>query len=105
MAGRTALLNANVVYPVGLRDLLPRPADCYLFAPLWNADIHAEWTGRLLAGRPDIDAAVLDRTREVMDGHFPDAVATGYVVIAATLDLPDPDDRHVLAAAIHGGAT
>ena len=41
MVGRTALLNANVVYPVGLRDLLPRPTDCYLFAPLWNADIYA----------------------------------------------------------------
>ena len=58
----------------------------------------------LLADRPDIDASVLDRTREVMDRHFPDAVVTGYEAVAAGLDLPDPSDRHVLATAIHGGA-
>ena len=104
MAGPTALLDANVLYPAGLRDLLLRLADRYLFAPVWSADIHAEWMRSLLADRPDIDAGVLDRTRDVMDGHFPDAVVTGHESIAAGLDLPDPGDRHVLAAAIHGGA-
>lgn len=100
----TALLDANVLYPAGLRDLLLRLADRYLYAPLWSADIHEEWMRSLLADRPDIDAGVLDRTRAVMDAHFPDAVVTGYEAIAATLDLPDPDDRHVLAAAIQGSA-
>ncbi len=104
MAPPTALLDANVLYPAGLRDLLLRLADRYLYAPLWTADIHAEWMSSLLADRPDIDASVLERTRAVMDGHFPDAVVTGYETLAATLDLPDPGDRHVLAAAIHGGA-
>ncbi len=97
----TALLDANVLYPAGLRDLLLRLADRYLYAPLWSADIHAEWMRSLLVDRPDIDPAVLERTRAVMDGHFPDAVVTGYGAIAA-LDLPDPGDRHVLAAAIQG---
>lgn len=100
----TALLDANVLYPAGLRDLLLRLADRYLHAPLWSAGIHEEWTRSLLADRPDIEAGVLERTREVMDGHFPDAVVTGYEALAATLDLPDADDRHVLAAAILGGA-
>ena len=100
----TALLDANILYPAGLRDLLLRLADGYLHAPLWSADIHAEWMRSLRADRPDIDDGVLDKTRAVMDGHFPDAVVTGYETIAATLDLPDADDRHVLAAAIHGGA-
>ena len=104
MARLTALLDANVLYPAGLRDLLLRLADRYLYAPLWSADIHAEWMSSLLADRTDIDAGVLDRTRAVMDGHFPDAIVTGYEILAAELDLPDPDDRHVLAAAIHGGA-
>ena len=104
MARLTALLDANVLYPAGLRDLLLRLADRYLFAPLWSADIHAEWTSNLLADRPDIDSNVLDRTRAVMEQHFPDALVTGYEVLAAELDLPDPDDRHVLAAAINGKA-
>ncbi len=104
MISPTALLDANVLYPAGLRDLLLRLADRHLYAPLWSAGIHVEWMRSLLADRPDIEAAVLDRTRAVMDGHFPDAVVAGYEAIAAELNMPDPDDRHVLAAAIHGGA-
>ena len=104
MAPLTALLDANVLYPAGLRDLLLRLADRYLYAPLWSTDIHAEWMSSLLADRPDIAPGVLDRTRTIMDEQFPDAVVTDYRTLAAGLDLPDPDDRHVLAAAITGGA-
>ena len=98
------MLDADVLYPAGLRDLLLRLADRYLFTPLWSADIHAEWMRSLLADRPDLDAAVLERTRSVMDGHFPEAVVTGHRALVGDLDLPDPDDRHVLAAAIEGRA-
>ena len=98
----TALLDANVLYPAGLRDFLLRLADQYLYAPLWSADIHAEWIGSVLADRPDLTADVLERTRAVMDRHFPNAIVTGYS--AAGLDLPDAGDLHVLAAAIEGGA-
>ena len=99
-----ALLDANVLYPAGLRDLLLRLADRNLFAPLWSPDIHAEWTRNLLADRPDIDSAVLERTRSIMDRHFPDALVTGFDNLVSEIDLPDPDDHHVLAAAIHGRA-
>ncbi len=100
----TALLDADVLYPAGLRDVLLRLADRYLYAPLWSADIHAEWMRSLLRDRPDLDAALLERTRGVMDEHFPEAAVTGYAPLAAELDLPDPGDRHVLAAAIRGQA-
>ncbi len=73
--------------------MLLRLADRTLYAPLWSADIHEEWMRSLLADRPDIEAGVLERIRAVMDGHFPDAVVTGYEAIIATLDLPDPDYR------------
>ena len=33
----TALLDANVLYPAGLRDFLLRLADQYLYRPLWTA--------------------------------------------------------------------
>ena len=100
----TALLDANVLYSAGLRDFLLRLADQYLYAPLWSADIHAEWIGNILSDRPDLTADMLERTRSVMDRHFPDAVVTEYLVRAAGLDLPDAGDIHVLAAAIEGGA-
>ena len=104
MARLTALLDANVLYPAGLRDFLLRLADRYLYTPLWSADIHAEWMRNLLVDRPDLSGDMLERTRAVMDGHFPEAVVTGYEAVAAGLDLPDAGDRHVLAAAIHGRA-
>ena len=104
MALPTALLDANVLYPAGLRDFLLRLADQYLYAPRWSVDIHAEWIRSILADRPDLTVDVLERTSTVMDRHFPDAVVTGYSARAAGLDLPDPDDIHVLAAAIEAGA-
>jgi len=59
---------------------------------LWSPDIHAEWIRSVLADRPDLTADVLERTRAVMDRHFPDAVVTKYLVRAAGLDLPDAGD-------------
>ena len=44
------------------------------------------------------------RCRRLMDLHVPDCLVTGYEPLIPTLTLPDADDRHVLAAAIHGGA-
>jgi hypothetical protein len=40
----------------------------------------------------------------LMDKHAPDALVTGYEDLIEGLQLPDPDDRHVLAAAIRGRA-
>ena len=90
MSSLTALLNANVLYPAGLRDLLLRLADRYLFPPLWNADIHAEWKSSLLADQPDIGPDVLDRTRAVMDQHFPDARARGTKISLPNSTCPTP---------------
>ena len=104
MGALTALLDANVLYSAGLRDFLLRLADQYLYAPLWSADIHAEWIRSVLANRPDLTADVLERTRAVMDQHFPDAVVTGHSARTAGLDPSDAGDLHVLAAAIEGGA-
>ncbi len=39
-----------------------------------------------------------------MDKHAEDALVTGYEGLIEGLHLPDPDDRHVLAAAIRGRA-
>ena len=104
MALLTALLDANVLYPAGLRDLLFRLADRGLYTPLWSAAIHHEWITSLLTDRPDIEFDALNRTRMLMDEHFPSAAVTGHEAVVVALNLPDPSDRHVLAAAIHGQA-
>jgi predicted nucleic acid-binding protein len=100
----TAFYDANVLYPAELRNLLPHLAMTGLFRARWSAGVHEEWITALLRNRPDLSREKLDRTRMLMDKHAPDALVTGYEDLIEGLELPDPDDRHVLAAAIRGRA-
>lgn len=100
----TAFLDANVIYPAGLRDTLLRLADRNLYRACWSAMAHEEWMRNVLNDRPDLSLDQIQRTRETMDRHFPDALVVGFEPLIDGLDLPDPDDRHVLAAAIRGRA-
>ncbi len=101
----TALYDANVLYPAPLRDLLMRLAMTGLFRAQWSNDIHDEWMRNLIANRPDITQAQVDRIRDLMDSHIRDALIDGYQsLIPAIVGLPDPNDRHVVAAAIVGRA-
>ena len=101
---RIVLYDACVLYPAPLRDLLMRLALTDLFQARWTDQIHDEWTRNVLANRPDLTAESLSRCRHLMDEHVPDCLVTGYESLIPTLSLPDPDDRHVLAAALHTGA-
>ncbi len=100
LANLTAVLDACVLYPAPLRDLLMELAVRDLFRARWSAEIHDEWTRNLRAQRPDIDPKNLERTRELMDLHVRDGLVTGHMPLVSSLQLPDEDDRHVLAAAI-----
>ena len=104
MAGFTAFYDANVLYPAELRNLLMHLALIGLFRAKWLADVHEEWISSLLKKRPDLTRDKLERTRILMDKHAVDALVTGYEDLIPGLQLPDPDDRHVLAAAIRGHA-
>jgi hypothetical protein len=98
----TALLDANVLYPAPVRDLLLQIAMTDLYKAKWTADIHREWMESLLKNEPHRDRKALERTRDLMDAHTRDCLVTGYESLIPSLQLPDPDDRHVLAAAIVG---
>ncbi|GAB2823254.1 hypothetical protein GCM10027176_29530 [Actinoallomurus bryophytorum] len=54
--------------------------------------------------RPDIPHEKLRRLRELMNNSVPDCLVDGYEALTDGLKLPDPDDRHVLAAAIKAHA-
>jgi predicted nucleic acid-binding protein len=75
-----------------------------LFRAKWSADIHEEWISALLRNRPDLTRTKLERTRMLMDQHATDALVTDYQHLIPGLQLPDPNDRHVLAAAIRARA-
>ena len=101
----TAFLDASVLYPAMLRSVLLRLALADLYRPLWSDAVHEEWIAALLRNRPELDRTRLLRTRALMEAHLGQAMVTGYAPLIKQLTLPDPDDRHVLAAAIHGGAS
>lgn len=100
-----AFLDANVLYPALLRSILMRLALADLYRPLWSDAVHEEWIAALLRNRPELDRAKLLRTRALMTAHLGQAMVEGYEPLIEGLTLPDPDDRHVLAAAIHGSAS
>jgi hypothetical protein len=104
LAQFTAFLDACVLYPAPIRDLLMEVAVADLYRAKWSDAVHEEWIGAVLRNRSDLGRAQLERTREQMNAHVRDALVTGFEPLIEILALPDPDDRHVVAAAIKGRA-
>lgn len=100
-----AFFDANVLYPSGLRNFLMHLALTGLFDARWSDEVHEEWIRNLVKNRPDLTRAKLERTRTLMDKALPDALVTGYEHLIESIQLPDENDRHVVAAAIHCGAS
>lgn len=105
MSTFTALYDACVLYPAPLRDLLMRLAIADLFRARWTDEIHGEWIRSVLENRPDLTREKLERTRDLMNSHVRDCLVSGYEDLIEGLELPDADDRHVLAAAIRTRAS
>jgi predicted nucleic acid-binding protein len=86
-----------------LRDTLLRLAEVELYVPLWSDDILSETRGSILRDRPDLTDSDLDRTFSALARAFPASRVEGYQALVASM-TNDPGDRHVLAAAVTGGA-
>ena len=100
----TAIIDACVLYSAPVRDLVVRLAQAGLLQARWTDEIHEEWMRNVLKNNPRVSRERLERTRSLMDAAVRDCLVTGYSDLIDSLTLPDPDDRHVLAAAIHAGA-
>ncbi len=100
----TAVYDANILYPAPLRDLFVRLAQAGLVRARWTEAIHDEWLRNVLKDNPALSAERLARTRTLMNEAVRDCLVTGYEGLIGTLALPDPDDRHVVAAAIRADA-
>ena len=98
------VLDSCVLYPAPLRDFLMHLALLDLFRAKWTEAIHAEWIRNVLKSRPDLNFEQLERTKNLMNLHVRDCLVKDYESLIETLDLPDKDDRHVLAAAIKAKA-
>lgn len=95
-----AVYDACVLYPFHLRNVLIQCAFDGLVDARWTDEIHAEWIRNLAANAPRTSIERLEATRDRMKAALPDANVVNYQTLITGLSLPDPDDRHVLAAAI-----
>jgi predicted nucleic acid-binding protein len=100
----TAIYDANILYSAPLRDLFIRLAQAGMVRARWTETIHDEWIRNVLKDNSNLSAERLARTRTLMNQAVRDCIVTGHEGLVESLSLPDPDDRHVLAAAIHSGA-
>lgn len=102
ISGRyTAVLDACVLFPRLHRDILISLADADLYTARWSAAIEKEWTENLKERYSD---ANIEYLLECMRQAIPDALIIEYEEFIPVIELPDPNDRHVLAAAIRGNA-
>lgn len=99
----TVILDANVLYPFLVRDVLLSFAQAGLFRARWSRAIMDEWARNLMANKPEKERQI-HRTVSLMNEHFPEAVVEDYEALVPSLSLPDETDRHVLAAAVRAGA-
>src|SRR5262245_50452430 len=99
-----ALYDACGLYSAFLRDFLVWLAihgrRQGILRAKWTGRIHREWIQAVLRNRPDVSRGALLRTRRLMDQHVRGCRVRGYQRWERRLTLPDPDDRHVLAAAL-----
>lgn len=104
MARYAVVLDACVLVPVALADTLLRIAERELYRPLWSARIVAEAANAIVKMHPDIPPEQVQKRFAAMDETFEDACVDGWEQLEQTVTLPDPDDRHVVAAAMRGRA-
>lgn len=97
------MLDANVLVPNLVRDVLLRIAEAGFYRPLWSADILTETRRTILRIAPGADPKAVDRMLASMDATFMDARVSGYEPLIPAMSN-NAKDRHVLAAAVVGRA-
>lgn len=95
------LIDANVLYPTVLREIVLGVAAAGAFQPLWSPRILEEWAR---AAERMGDGPIARAEIALLADRWPEASVAVTDETIARLSLPDPNDTHVLAAAIDGNA-
>jgi PIN domain len=100
----TVLYDANIFFGAFRQTVIIHLAQAGIYRAKWTEDIHQEWMRNLREKYPDLGIEKIQRIRGLIDAAVPDCLVHGYRRLVAGLELPDSNDRHVLAAAIKSGA-
>lgn len=104
MAIFAVVLDACVMVPVALCDTLLRLGEEQLYRPIWSTRIVKEAADAISTVHPDLEVSKIERRMAYMNETFPGACVGDFANIESGLQLPDPDDRHVVAAALRARA-
>ena len=97
------ILDANVLFPFRVRDVLLTFAHDGLFRARFTEEIMAEWTQNLLKRKPSLEDSINSQVNMIRQ-TFDECFVTGHMPLIEGLEMPDKDDRHVLAAAVRCSA-
>ena len=97
------ILDANVLFPFRVRDVLQTFAHEGLFRARFTEEILDEWTENLIELKPWLKDSI-DAQVDVIRHKFDECFVTGHMPLIEGLEMPDENDRHVLAAAIRCSA-
>lgn len=106
----TATLDTNVLWPSLQRDFLLSLAVEGAYRPTWSSVILDELEfheAAKLVKRGMLQGEAAERASNLvaaMRREFADAEVEGWEPLEGTFGLPDPDDEHVVAAAVIAGA-
>jgi hypothetical protein len=98
-----AVLDACVLFPTVLREILQGAGAAGLYEPLWSDRIIGEWTHSAAKLGPGA-RLVAEGEAALFRAAFPRGRVAPALGVEARLLLPDPDDVHVLATAVAGHA-
>jgi predicted nucleic acid-binding protein len=104
LARYAAVLDACALVPIALADTLLRVAERELYRPMWSSRIVAEASAAIVEVHPDMLAEQVAKRFAAMEDAFEDTAVGGWEHLEASVTLPDPDDRHVVAVALQGRA-
>jgi predicted nucleic acid-binding protein len=96
-----AFLDTCVLLKPYLCDTLLTIAETGVYRPLWSPMVMTELERNL--ARRGLDGKQIRHRIDQMNAAFPDASVTNFEALIGRM-ANDPKDRHVLAAAVRGGA-
>lgn len=99
------IYDASVLFPFHVAHLLTFLATNRLVHARWTRAIEREWVERSLEKLTGLERSSVERRRDLMSVAVPDALVSNYEHRTLGIEFPDPDDRHVVAAALECGAS